>query len=108
MYKDLSLLCLQADQPIESCAVNEHGEPWASETPPQLYIVRFNEYKMAAEHKRDVSRRLAREAVSWSWVDRNNRAMAYPTDFGLLQLAAGTLEASMVSKCLQNCVRLPQ
>ena len=102
--KDLPILHLQADQPIESCAVNEHGEPWASESPPQLYIVRFNEYKMAAEHERDVSRRLAREAVRWSWVERNNRAMAYPTDFGLLQLAASTLEASMASNCLQGSV----
>ena len=100
MSEDLSFVYNQADQPVKSCAVNEHGEPWASEKPPQLYIVRFNEYKMAAEHERDVSRRLARERVSWSWVDRNNRAMAYPTDFGLLQLAASTLEASMASKSL--------
>ncbi len=102
MPEDPSLLYLQADVPIESCAINGHGESWASETPPQLYIVRFNEYKMAAEHKRDVSRRLAREPISWSWVERDNRAMAYPTDFGLLQLAASTLEASKASKCLHG------
>ena len=59
---------------------------------------------MAAEHKRDVSRRLAREPVSWSWVERNNRAMAYPTDFGLLQLGATTLEASKASKYLQGLI----
>jgi len=69
---------------------------WSSEATPDVYIVRFNEYKMAAEHKEDVTRHLGRGTGSWSWIDRDNRAMAFPTDFGLLQLAADTLQASSV------------
>lgn len=48
------------------------------------YIVRFLEYKNAQDHKFYLQ-----ESVSlkgWDWIDRNNPAAKYPTDFGLLAI----------------------
>ncbi|CAL5228891.1 g12106 [Coccomyxa viridis] len=60
---------------------------------------------MAAEHREDITRCLGQDSGSWSWIDRNNSAMAYPTDFGLLQLAAGALEASMAALVTMKTVK---
>lgn len=50
------------------------------------YIVRFKEYRMASEHRRQLQRALAGSRLAWRWVPRYNPASAYPTDFGLVQL----------------------
>lgn len=45
---------------------------------------------MAAQHRTALEAALAGAAPagSWEWVERRNKAAAYPTDFGLLRLAA--------------------
>ena len=91
-----ALLRLQDPTQVGTCRT-WNDQPEHSKATPDAYIVRFNVYKMAAEHRGDVTRCLGEGTGNWSWIDRNNRAMAYPTDFGLLQLAAGAMEASMVS-----------
>ena len=53
------------------------------------YIVRFKEYALAEEHQSKLKRALAGEGSEWRWVSRNNRAAAYPTDFGLVTATGG-------------------
>ena len=80
----------------------------SAEAAGHVYIVRFNEYKMAAEHKEEVTSSLGTSSSGWSWIHRNNSAMAYPTDFGLVQLAAGAVEASMASTCVLHGMHITQ
>lgn len=60
--------------------------------------MRFRSYQMAAQHRTALEAALAGVALdSWEWVERHNKAAAYPTDFGLLRLNAnseGVLKAS--------------
>ncbi len=51
-----------------------------------MFIVRFTEYKMAAEHRRRLEEGLAGSQIHWNWVDRQNSAAQHPTDFGLLNI----------------------
>ncbi|BBN19114.1 membrane-bound transcription factor site-1 protease [Marchantia polymorpha subsp. ruderalis] len=48
------------------------------------YIVRFREYQDALAHRRALEQAVGAEG--WEWVDRNNPASAFPTDFGLLRI----------------------
>ncbi|XP_024539020.1 subtilisin-like protease SBT6.1 isoform X2 [Selaginella moellendorffii] len=51
-------------------------------------IVRFREYRHASIHKRALLEAL--HGVSgWEWIDRNNPAAAFPTDFGLVRVEDG-------------------
>ncbi|KAK9947682.1 hypothetical protein M0R45_003295 [Rubus argutus] len=50
----------------------------------QNYIVRFIEYKRAAEHREYLKSRVPSDG--WDWIERNNAAQKYPTDFGLVGL----------------------
>jgi hypothetical protein len=50
------------------------------------YIVRFKEYRHAAEFKRALEERLAGSGRVWQWLERNNPASAFPTDFALLRI----------------------
>ncbi|EFN59013.1 hypothetical protein CHLNCDRAFT_33771 [Chlorella variabilis] len=66
-----------------------------------LYIVRFRQYRMAADHLAALQAALAYGSPpdSWQWVERHNPAAAFPTDFGLLRLAAP--EAALKSRLEQ-------
>ena len=63
------------------------------------YIVRFKDYKMAGEHRRQLQRSLAGRGLSWRWVHRRNQATKFPTDFGVLQLSepAGAMKVCSVT-----------
>ncbi len=50
-------------------------------------IVRFQHYKSADSHKADLAAALASTGDSWKWIDRQNAAASYPTDFALLEVA---------------------
>ena len=50
-------------------------------------IVRFQKYKSVDDHKADLAAALAQAGGSWKWVDRQNAAALYPTDFALLEVA---------------------
>lgn len=56
------------------------------------YIVRFKQYKHGREHKLALEEQLgAKEKKGWKWIERNNAAAAYPTDFGVLQIQSDGL-----------------
>lgn len=49
--------------------------------------MRFKQYKHGREHKLALEEQLgAKEKKGWKWIERNNAAAAYPTDFGVLQI----------------------
>ena len=50
-------------------------------------IVRFHDYKSAEGHKADLNNALAGAGDAWKWIDRQNAAALYPTDFALLEVA---------------------
>lgn len=61
------------------------------------YIVRFKEYRHASELKRTLDERLEGSGRVWQWLERNNPASGFPTDFALLRIKRakydGVLEA---------------
>lgn len=50
------------------------------------YIVRFKEYRHSSEFKQALKEKLEGHGRAWQWLDRNNPASAFPTDFGLLRI----------------------
>ena len=60
-------------------------------------IVRFNTYKTAENHKADLAAALAHADGAWKWIDRQNAASLYPTDFALLEVADAVSENVKVS-----------
>lgn len=50
------------------------------------YIVRFKEYRHASEFKRALREELGGDGRVWQWLERNNPASAFPTDFALLRI----------------------
>ena len=75
------------------------------------YIVRFREYRMAAEHRAALEAALGSaggagagsSAGAWQWVERANQAAAFPTDFGLLRISFADVEAVKVGPaCLSS------
>ncbi|XP_039143352.1 subtilisin-like protease SBT6.1 [Dioscorea cayenensis subsp. rotundata] len=49
------------------------------------YIVRFLNYKLAADHRAYLESHL-RSSPGWRWIERRNPAVSFPTDFGVLEL----------------------
>ena len=84
------------------------------------YIVRFKRYCMAAEHRATVATALrdlhqsagtaanASDSNSqrspWRWIVRENKAAAYPTDFGLLACRPALVEAMKVSALVLHVI----
>ena len=48
--------------------------------------MRFHSYKSTDSHKADLATALGGAGDSWKWVERQNAAAAYPTDFALLEV----------------------
>eukprot|EP00897_Mesotaenium_endlicherianum_P007974 jgi/Mesen1/7204/ME000371S06292 len=94
MREGMGSLPLQGGEarPVQG-AVGEKEEvgsetPRAREAVQDQWIVRFSEYKHAAEHRQALVAGLGQpNAATWQWVDRHNPAAAFPTDFGLLTLS---------------------
>jgi hypothetical protein len=72
------------------------------------YIVRFRDYRPAEEHQQALLEHLSPAAAQlphaaesndsqWRWVTRQNKAAAFPTDFGLLAIT-GNVEALTVRR----------
>lgn len=55
------------------------------------YIVRFIDYKPASEHRSYLESSLRSEG--WEWIQRNNPAAKFPTDFGLLSVRDSVKES---------------
>ena len=60
-------------------------------------IVRFNTYNTAENHKADLTAALAQADGAWKWIDRQNAASLYPTDFALLEVADAVSDNVKVS-----------
>lgn len=57
------------------------------------YIVRFTEYRMQDEWKELVESTIHMEKdLGLKWIERNNAARKYPTDFGVVESVGGDLE----------------
>uniref|UniRef100_A0A2N9IUL8 Uncharacterized protein n=1 Tax=Fagus sylvatica TaxID=28930 RepID=A0A2N9IUL8_FAGSY len=58
----------------------------SNSTPPirNNYIVRFLQYKPAEDHRAYLEIRIRSDG--WEWIERNNPASKYPTDFGLVSI----------------------
>lgn len=50
------------------------------------YIVRFKEYRHSSEFKLALEQKLEHNDRAWQWLERNNPASAFPTDFALLRI----------------------
>jgi len=50
------------------------------------FIVRFKEYRHASEFKEALKEKLEGNGRVWQWLERNNPASAFPTDFALLRI----------------------
>ena len=84
-----------ASQPEVDLEQPEQQWQYESEPVAGQFIVRFRDYKMAAEHKQALVADLG-EADSWRYVDRNNAAAKFPTDFALLEIDLGKIETIKV------------
>lgn len=60
------------------------------------YIVRFSTYRLADDHRQSLSDSLAGEE-GWTWLPRQNAAVKFPTDFGLVRLDLGRVAALLAS-----------
>ena len=94
-----SIIVLQqaAGGPQDGGSAAEQGPGLSWEAMDGLFIVRFKEYKMAAQHKRSLQEGLRGTQQSWQWLDRENKAAQHPTDFGLLRIAGAALQTARVS-----------
>jgi hypothetical protein len=62
-------------------------DTWVHQDVCGRLIVRFHDYKSAEGHKADLTNALAGAGDAWKWIDRQNAAAVYPTDFALLEVA---------------------
>ncbi|KAI3771489.1 hypothetical protein L6452_02654 [Arctium lappa] len=64
------------------------------------YIVRFIQYKKAEDHKTYLeqnAKKVFHDSCSWEWIDRNNPASEFPTDFGVVAIDDDAVD-SVISK----------
>ncbi|CAI9264604.1 unnamed protein product [Lactuca saligna] len=68
-------------------------KPSLQPPPPPInrknYIVRFIQYKKAEDHKAYLehnANEVPYNSCSWEWIDRNNPASKFPTDFGVVSI----------------------
>ncbi|KAM3760108.1 hypothetical protein ACB098_01G169300 [Castanea mollissima] len=55
------------------------------------YIVRFLQYKPTEEHRAYLESKIRSDR--WKWIERNNPAAKYPTDFGLVSIQESARES---------------
>ena len=86
----------------DACSSTVGDAEAACTAPPATasrYIVRFRDYRPAEEHREALLQHLSPAAApgagaastdepQWRWIARNNKASAFPTDFGLLAISA--------------------
>ena len=62
----------------------------------QQYIVRFREYRRAAQWRRALEAVLSEDGSQWKWVERHNAAASFPTDFGVVRFQTASAETVQV------------
>lgn len=91
-------------QPASSTSSHAEGQDstgdsqWSHSDVLGRLIVRFKTYKTVESHKADLSAALAQAGGAWKWVDRQNAASLYPTDFALLEVADAVSDEVKVSQ----------
>ncbi|KAF9615388.1 hypothetical protein IFM89_023039 [Coptis chinensis] len=73
----ISLLIFHFQSPLPNSQQNQ--------TKATNYIIRFLQYKKPQDHKTYLENNL-KSTNGWKWIDRNNPATFYPTDFGLVSI----------------------
>ncbi|KAD6795131.1 hypothetical protein E3N88_06027 [Mikania micrantha] len=71
---------------LKSSPPSKEQQPVASR---RNYIVRFNEYKKSEHHKEYLEQNTKGKSnctSSWDWINRNNPASRFPTDFGVVSI----------------------
>ena len=76
---------------------NTAKRQWTHSNVLGRFIVRFQSYKSAEDHKTDLTAALAQASGAWKWIDRQNAAALYPTDFALLEVADAVSDKIKVS-----------
>lgn len=78
-------------------AGNEEANRWKYEAEPVSgqFIVRFRDYKMASDHKQALQENLPKRQ-HWKFIDRNNPAAKFPTDFALVEIDLDEAESVKV------------
>ncbi|XVE98166.1 hypothetical protein REPUB_Repub03eG0082400 [Reevesia pubescens] len=62
-----------------------------TQTSSNNYIIRFTDYKPASDHRSYLESSLRSDG--WEWIERNNPAAKFPTDFGLVSIKDSVKEA---------------
>ena len=76
---------------------NTASSHWTQSAVLGRLIVRFQSYKSAEDHRIDLTAALAQASCAWKWIDRQNAAALYPTDFALLEVADALSDQIKVS-----------
>ena len=95
----------RAEGRTEHPAESAEGSRWKYEAEPVSgqFIIRFRDYKMASDHKQALQDHLDKKQ-HWKFVDRNNPAARFPTDFALVEIdleEADSIKVSRASKVTQ-------
>lgn len=88
--------------PEPEVAAPEQKWEYATKAVAGQFIVRFRDYKMAREHKQALANGLG--VGHWKYVDRENAAAKFPTDFALVEIDLEHVEELKVGKLLLTCV----
>jgi hypothetical protein len=100
----------QDDPP--TCQQQQQQDPTAAGQDDEVqYLVRFRQYRMAEQHLATIAAALRSLKAAngsedgpgyqqaWRWIERRNKAAAYPTDFGLLACKPAVVELLKVPCC---------
>lgn len=89
----------RAEGRTEHPAENAEESQWKYEAEPVSgqFIIRFRDYKMASDHKQALQNHLDKKQ-HWKFVDRNNPAARFPTDFALVEIDLEEADAIKVSR----------
>lgn len=74
------------DLPQQEPAPGLTATDWSQTQVSGRLIIRFNSYQSAAAHQAELSASVPGAGTAWNWVERQNAAAAYPTDFALVDV----------------------
>jgi len=82
---------------------SDHSHLPTNDDSSSTFIIRFKQYQMAHIHHASLQSALPKDS-SWNWIDRNNPASHFPTDFALI--TSSTHSRHQLTSLLQD--QLPQ
>ena len=93
---------------VDECKAETGGPRLTWEPVDGLFIVRFKAYRMAAQHREELKDGLKDVQEHWQWVNRDNKAAHYPTDFGLLRISSGARQVVEVRCLSASCTMIAE